>query len=161
MPSKDETSEVVISLADSYRAMAERVRKLRKDLPHGGERKEALNTERRYLQKSEELYASAIEILGDNAVQAIAALKGAAASISDFADKIDDIKKCLKVTGTVLGVGVAVLSGSSGAILSSIWVLLKLLNEDDDDTKDIVAEIKSATKTLKARLQVRSAKLVD
>ncbi|WP_278432912.1 hypothetical protein [Stutzerimonas kunmingensis] len=131
MVTKIESSEVVIDLGDSFCAKAEKLRIIRQSMPHGEKRDEVFNIEREYLRQADRLYGLSISIMGSESGKAIQAIHSAAERILEFINLVGDVERLISASAAVLGIAVAVQSGSAPAILSAIKVFVESVNDPE------------------------------
>ncbi|WP_162599384.1 hypothetical protein [Pseudomonas aeruginosa] len=148
MSTEQESSAAAIDLADSYCAKAEKMRVLRQSMDHGPKRDEVFNAEREYLRQADRLYALSIVIMGRESDKAIDAIHKAAERILEFIKLVNDIERLLSAAAAILGIGVAVQTGSAPAILAAIKVFVEAVQDPDKKSEDIGAETLAALEQL-------------
>jgi len=140
MSTREESSEAAIALADSYCVKAEKLRVMRQGMPHGDKRDEIFQTEKEYLRQADRLYSLAIIIMGNESDKAIKAIHSAAERIVEFIKIVNNIERLLAASAAILGIGVAIQSGSAPAILAAIKVFVEAIRDPDKEVEDIGAE---------------------
>lgn len=150
MSTKKQSSDAAIDLADAYCVKAERLRIERQKLKHGPKHAEIFNTEKEYLRQADRLYSLSIVIMGRESDKAIEGIKNAAERIEAFIELVKDIERLLSASAAILGIGIAVQSGSAPAILAAIKVFVEAVRDPNKQVENIGQATLAALKDIES-----------
>ncbi|WP_030132146.1 hypothetical protein [Pseudomonas sp. QTF5] len=129
-----------IALADSFLEQASVLRLARRQILPLEKEQEIYDTEREFLRQADRLYALDIVVRGQESKDAITALQSASERIEEFVKLVKNIEKILTVAGSILGIAVAVQTGTAGTILKAIRVFVEAVNDSDKETGKLGSE---------------------
>lgn len=137
-----------IALADSFLEQASALRLARRQALPLEKEQEIYNTEREFLRQADRLYALDIVVRGQETKDAITALQSASKRIEEFVKLVKNIEKILTIAGSMLGIAVAVQTGTARTILTSIGVFIQAVNDSDKKTGKLGPETLQALNEL-------------
>jgi hypothetical protein len=113
-------AEAIAQLADVAGHASTALFNYRRNDPSAPDADRALNLEMALDKRAIELRTQAVTMLGTQAADAIAQLKGAAGKVDEFFGKAARIEARLVVASAVIGLASAALVGDAGGVLSAV-----------------------------------------
>ena len=119
-PSADDTADAIAQLADVAGHMSTVLFNYRRNNPAAPDIDRALNLEQALDQRSIDLRAQAIKLLGTQAAEAVAQVKDASQKVDDFLARVKKFEGQLVLASAVIGLASAALVGDAGGVLQAV-----------------------------------------
>ncbi len=120
MPTPETTAAALAVLADAAGQASVALFNYRRDHPTAPDAKQAQNLERTLDQRSIDLTAQSIELLGAQSADALAQLQDAAQHVDDFLKKVAVGEARLGLANAIVALTGAALVGDAGGILTAV-----------------------------------------
>ena len=119
-PTPDDTAAAIAALADAAGQASVALFNYRRDNPTAADAAQALNLEQVLDQRSIDLRAQSIRLLGTQCGEAVAQMQDAARCVDDFLHGVKVAEARLGVANAVIALAGAALVGDTGGILKAV-----------------------------------------
>ena len=119
-PSADDIFDALTTLADAASQASVALFNYRRQIPTPADADQAQNLETTLDKRAIDLRTQAVDLLGAQAAEALAQLKGAAAKVDGFFTDVKKIEDQFKVASAVIALAAAALVGDAGGILAAV-----------------------------------------